>query len=362
VRFGEPGARASSRLATLESGTADSAPLARLVYGAAATLWRINVGWTRRRNRNQYGFGLDLERGYWARDEQVQADDDVSDPLSSTVARVIPYVEDRRNCLLLEPAHAMTAEELASLMAALKKAIQVRYQLEDSELAAEVLPSQSAPRQILLYEAAEGGAGVLRRLLDDPQAVAQLARVALELCHFDPATGADRRRAPRAREDCEAACYDCLMSYANQRFHRLLDRQVIRPFLLACAQAQVHASPVGIPRSAQLEQLMHLAGSGLESAWLRFLEKRNLRLPTRAQPLIEACHTRPDFMYDGEYQAAIYIDGPIHQDEHRHRRDIAQTEAMVDHGYLVIRFTSEEDWQATIDWYPNVFGKEQDRA
>ncbi len=32
-----------------------------------------------------------------------------------------------------------------------------------------------------------------------------------------------RRRAPRAREDCEAACYDCLMSYANQPDHQLLD-------------------------------------------------------------------------------------------------------------------------------------------
>ena len=51
------------------------------------------------------------------------------------------------------------------------------------------------PRLLLLYESAEGGAGVLRRLLDDADAFAQVARPALGLCHFDPATGDDRRRA-----------------------------------------------------------------------------------------------------------------------------------------------------------------------
>ena len=85
---------------------------------------------------------------------------------------------------------------------------------------------------ILLYESAEGGAGVLRQLVDDPPAFSRVAREALQLCHFDPDTGADRRRAPSSREDCEAACYDCLMSYSNQREHDLLDRQKIRELLL----------------------------------------------------------------------------------------------------------------------------------
>jgi superfamily I DNA/RNA helicase len=83
-----------------------------------------------------------------------------------------------------------------------------------------------------LYESAEGGAGVLRQLVDDPRAFSRVAREALQLCHFDPDTGADQRRAPSSREDCEAACYDCLMSYSNQREHDLLDRQKIRELLL----------------------------------------------------------------------------------------------------------------------------------
>jgi hypothetical protein len=43
---------------------------------------------------------------------------------------------------------------------------------------------------LLFYEAAEGGAGVLRRLVEDPQRRCPIVAVALELCHFDPDTGA----------------------------------------------------------------------------------------------------------------------------------------------------------------------------
>jgi hypothetical protein len=51
-------------------------------------------------------------------------------------------------------------------------------------------------RLLFFYEAAEGGAGVLRRLLDDTQALARVAQQALQLNHFDPDTGSDLRRAP----------------------------------------------------------------------------------------------------------------------------------------------------------------------
>ena len=146
--------------------------------------------------------------------------------------RVVPFVEDRRNCLLIEPVKQLDPAVLISLEAALKVAVQVAFQVEDNELATELLPDATRPRLLFLYESAEGGAGVLRRLLDDPSAFARVARQALDICHFDPETGEDRRRAERATEDCEAACYDCLMSYTNQPAHGRLDRQRIRDVLL----------------------------------------------------------------------------------------------------------------------------------
>jgi hypothetical protein len=184
VRFTESAGRPTHRVATVER---DGAVLARLDLGAAATIWRINLGWRRRKNKEQHGFLLDTERGYWATNE-VASDDDDPDPLSARTMRVVPYVEDRRNCLLLEPAGKLPPAIMASLGAALKSALQIRFQLEDSELAVEALPNQDERRLILFYEAAEGGAGVLRTLLDEPEALQDVARKALEICHYDPVT------------------------------------------------------------------------------------------------------------------------------------------------------------------------------
>src|SRR5437764_11871891 len=122
--------------------------------------------------------------------------------MSPRTRRVVPYVEDHKNLLLVEPLQPQSLGQMASLQAALKNAVEVRFQLEDNELAAEPLPDQDDRKLILLYEAAEGGAGVLRHLLDEPEALADVAGAALEVCHFDPDTGTDRGQAPTARERC----------------------------------------------------------------------------------------------------------------------------------------------------------------
>jgi ATP-dependent helicase YprA (DUF1998 family) len=331
--------------------------LGTLTYGGAATIWRINLGWSRRKN-GEVGFLLDTERGYWGKRTEEGQQEPGSDmtEMSARTLRVIPYVEDRRNCLVLNPAEALDPPIMISLAAALKNAIQVHYQLEESELAVELLPSGNPPRRILFYESAEGGAGVLRRLMDDREAFSRVATEALLICHFDPETGEDRKRAPNAREDCEAACYDCLMSYGNQRDHALLDRKAIFPFLTELKEATVIASPVCLSRSAHMENLLKQAESELEREWLRHLEENRLRLPSHAQYLVGDCGTRPDFFYES-HQAAIYIDGPPHDYPERHERDVALTEAMEDLGYRVIRFHHREDWAEKLAKHPSVFGK-----
>jgi len=256
----------------------------------------------------------------------------------------------------LEPAGEIGQSIVASLQAALKNAIRVQYQLEDNELAVEPLPDPDNRRMILFYESAEGGAGVLRRLVDEPQALSSVAKEALRICHFDPETGEDSRRAPAATEDCEAACYDCLMSYSNQRDHRLLDRQSIREILLSLSSAKVHASPTILPRAEQLQRLKNLSQSTLERKWLDYLEQRNLNLPSEGHVFIEACKTRPDFVYK-KHSVVVYIDGPVHDYSDREERDNKQTECMEDLGYTVIRFGHEDDWTDIISKYPSIFGR-----
>jgi len=352
VRFTESAGRPTHRVGSVER---NGEVLARLDYGSAATIWRMNLGWKRRKQKGLLGFLLDTERGYWATNDMA-GDDDAADPMSARVTRVIPFVEDRRNCLVLEPTAHFSDVVMASLGAAFKSAIQIKYQLEDSELAVEPLPDSKHRRVLLFYESAEGGAGVLRSILDDPQAVREIAVKALEICHFDAKTGEDLRRAPKATEDCEAACYDCLMSYGNQGDHKLLDRQQIRDLLLTLADAHVSASPAQQPRKEHLSVLVRSAESELERQWIRFLEQSNLRLPSKPQPLVGACNTRPDFLYEDSL-SAIYVDGPPHEFADRQRRDRIQTECMEDLGYTVVRFAHHDNWAEIVARYPNVFGR-----
>jgi superfamily II DNA/RNA helicase/very-short-patch-repair endonuclease len=336
----------------------DGEVIAELAYGHAAMLWRVNLGWRRRKEKSLPGFNLDLERGYWDKKEIVDSEEGSDNPdISDRTQRVIPYVEDHRNCLIFQPHVALDVGQMASLQAALKNAIQIRYQLEDGELAAEPLPTEDKRNAILLYEAAEGGAGVLRRLIDDSTALPSVAREALELVHFDPDTGDDLRQSHGMTEECVAACYDCLMSYRNQRDHQFLDRHAIRDVLMQLAQADVEAAPGARTRPEHLRSLLGQCGSELEKKWLRWLDDRDAHLPTRAQVYLNEGNTRPDFLYDDDF-LVVYVDGPAHQYPERQARDAQQQEWLEDAGYSVVRFTTEDDadWSAVIAQFPNVFG------
>lgn len=335
----------------------DGSNIARLIYGQTATIWRINLGWRRRRDKEQLGFVLDIENGLWARRE-TEDEDDQQDPLSSRTQRVIPFVEDSRNCLLLQPLLDADAGQMASLQAALKRAIEREYQLEDNELAAEPLPDADNRQQLLFYEAAEGGAGVLSHLVEDAGALRKVACAALDICHFD-AEGVDLGKAEGASEDCEAACYDCLLSYGNQREHDVLDRKTIVDWLLQLAAAEVKpAVGAGSPED-RLTQLLAQCESDLERKWLERLAEGKLRLPDKAQHYIANCGTKPDFVYesDGVY-VAVYIDGPHHDYPERQARDREQAGRMENAGYSVIRFSYLEDWDNKLSEHKYVFGGE----
>lgn len=248
---------------------------------------------------------------------------------------------------------------MATLEAALKTAIQRKYQLEDREIASEALPNSEERKSILFYEASEGGAGVLRKLVDDSQALLKLATLALEITHFDPSDGSDKKRAPGAREDCEAACYDCLLSFYNQRDHRILDRRLLPELLSLWMNANLKSSPLLIPREEQSSRLLKLCQSGLEKKWVQRVDELNLSLPSHAQHLIKECQTRPDFFYK-EGGVVIYVDGPHHDETKQREKDESIQDDLEDYGYTVIRFRYDEDWLPILQRYPGVFGTTDD--
>jgi len=353
-RWAEIDGNPSVRGATV-TDPAGGGRLAELAYGQTATITRVNVGWARRKNRGEHGFSLDIERGQWV--PRPDEDPGGDSPLTGRRKTVVPFVEDRRNVLIFDPVYPdSTNGFVASLQAALKAAIQSEFDLEDSELAVEGLPDLEARSLVMIYEAAEGGAGVLRQLVEDPTALARVARGALRRCHFDPDTLADLRRAPGGREDCEAACYDCLLSYTNQPDHSLVDHLLIRDYLHGLAAGIVATSPGPHQRSEHLATLSRQVGSELERDWLELIADRGLRLPDRAQPLIADARTRPDFVYDDAH-VAVYVDGPHHLYPHRAQRDATAEDLLFAKGWTVIRFAAADDWNTLLAHHLGTFGQ-----
>lgn len=339
---------------SFQSATAKAGNLqVELTFSQAASIWRMNLGWLNRKNPNEEGFLLDPERGYWAKRSQDPEEVDDQNPTAKRVVQVIPFVEDRKNTLLFTPQFELSEVQFASLLAALKSAIQITFQLEETELAGELLPNDKQPRELLFYEAAEGGAGVLRQLAHDPQALVRVARTALNLCHFDEQGQEPPELQPTER--CEAACYDCLMNYSNQRFHRLLDRKAIRDILVSLAESSVAASGVEQNRQEHLETLLRVCDSDLERSFLRLLEERRLALPSHAQYLIAEAQTRADFYYQ-EARTVVYIDGPHHLYPNRRLRDQQQERFLRMSGYSVVRLAAHEDWEEVIADRTDVFG------
>jgi hypothetical protein len=353
VRFAERDGRPSYRSGTVTA--ADGSELATLSYGDTATIWRINLGYRRRAEGRPPGFVLDIDSGRWAReaDEQAQGDDD---PTGPRVQRVIPFVEDRRNCLLVEPTTHLDVETMASMQSALKHAIQRVFELEENELAVEPLPDVGDRRILLFYESAEGGAGVLRRLLDEPQAFSQVAREALVVCHYDPDTGLDHG-GEIGGEGCEAACYECLLSYRNQIDHELLDRRLavaaLGPYLSSTVTAGTGPSPAHHDAA-----LRDGAESTLEQEWIEVIIDKGLRRPDRDHPSLETDTVRcqPDFVYDGPHYLAVYVDGPHHDHADRAARDRDHTDALRNAGWRVVRFGYRDDWDEVFAQLRDVFG------
>jgi len=343
-RFPSVGGRLDRRDADVRIG---DRRVMRLSYGDAATLFRINTSWANSPAKEQRGFVLDVERGYWARNP---AELDADTPDAPATLRVVPFVTDDKNALVVAFEPTPPREAMAALQAALKRAIEKVYQLESRELAAEAMPSPQKRHEILLYESAEGGAGVLRQLVDDPRAIERIASAALELCHFDPETLEDLGAAT-----CGKACYQCLLDYGNQPDHAMLDRHRIRDLLNELRHAQCLPSGGIGTREGRMVALRGKCDSGLEKRWLDELDALRLTPPSHAQHLIAACSTRPDFFY-AEHNVAVYIDGPPHDTPEQRDRDAEITATLQQHGYAVVRFHHRDDWGAIFRRHPDIFG------
>lgn len=220
----------------------------QLAYGHGATITRINKGLRRRANDTQLGFTIDPTTGYWKKTEEEDSSAGPQDPTINTPQRIVPYVEDQKNALLVRLADENVSDKtLPTLQYALLRGIEVQFQLEQGEMLAEPLPRRNERKGFMLYEAAEGGAGVLTRLVAEANEIAKVARKALDVMHFElPENG----EVPHTLDDvsgtsCVAACYRCLLSYYNQPEHENIDRRdaATKRILLRLARSTIREEP-----------------------------------------------------------------------------------------------------------------------
>lgn len=243
-----------------------------LQYGAAATISRINLGLRRRKDRRSYGFDINPVTGWWGKGLEDD-DDGPQDPSRVPAQRVVPFVQDQKNALHLRFVgdDDLSVTTRATLQHALRRAIELVYQLEEGELLVEPLPDRERRTGLLFYEATEGGAGVLTRLVHEPKAFGRVAYEALRMLHLDlpempPAVLPHADALADTPNACVKACYRCVLSYFNQPDHDLVDRtdDDARRVLLRLAgiQTVLEAPSAGSPQNATLNS------SALESQWV----------------------------------------------------------------------------------------------
>jgi len=337
----------------------ENGPLLNLAYGDSATVRRANIGLRRRRSRDVHGYMIDITTGKWLRETEPEGDTTPEEAeLDSAkdvkrAQRVIPYVEDRRNILITRLVMPVTPETAVTAAIALERGIEATFQLEDSELASEMLPDPDNRGRALLVESAEGGAGALRRLVDDWDALALAARTALQIMHFDPVTGEDLSRDEEGRERCVLACYECLLSYANQNMHDMINRHLVRDWMLQLASASAQPAHKSTEHTSELLE----PSNPQATAFLAWLRSRDYRLPDEVDT--EAAGAHPDLIYrlrDGS--VAVFVTaGSSQEGGHSDAgRDEQAKDDLRDLGWSVITVGGDETWAAATARYPSVFG------
>jgi ribosomal protein L40E len=344
VAFRFAAVESGARLVDADVRTADGRPLLALRYAPAATLLTLNRGWRASRSQD---FLVDLATGEVRSEEESSRSKRSPAAPKRDLARLALAVQETRNLLLvrlLDPELRDDPVRRITLSVALHRGLGQAFQLEEMEIGMEEVGS-GEQLALLFIEEAEGGLGVLRRLVEEPDALALVAREALRLCHFEPET---------ARPDCDAACSECLLTYSSARLARYLDRFAVQHLLRELAACTVERRTDGVPYEEQLAKLLARCESSLERAFLEALASRRLRLPDDAQTLIEEPRCRADFFYAPN--VLVFIDGPNHNRTMVQSLDERQRRALQAHGYRVIVLRYDEPWLEQFRRYPEVFG------
>ena len=229
-----------------------------------------------------------------------------------------------------------TEDYFATLMEALLKGMQIAMDLEEREIDGFVTKREADPsrHEIIIYETAEGGIGSIKSLTESGRFESVIAR-ARELLHENDPTGG-----------CEKACYECLLSYYNQREHEKLDRKLVLPLLAQLEHVQIEEQ-VSKTRKSRLEELLFTCESELEKTVLTKMFEEEVPLPDQGQYLIydgDRRVAKTDFYYRS-FNIALFVDGPPHDQDYVKKDDEKKRKELKALGYRIFSIHhSDVNW------------------
>lgn len=326
--------------ATLKAG---DEPLLNLRFIPAARLYDISFGW---RSRHEEGFPILTSTGIWKSSLPAVKPDDPEPAPSARRVKLI--TSDLADALYIEPMKALALDGpgVLTLQYALLRGICREFQVEPAEMGAESLGLPEAPN-ILLYEAAEGSLGILSQFVIDPTAFRRVVESAWAILRYDDP------------DYLAPASYDDLLSYYNQREHKLLDRFLVKDALarLRECRLEIHTVRGTEDYEAQYARLCATLdpSSTLERRFVDRLHELGLRLPDTAQKEVPELYCRPDFFY--EPGTWIFCDGTPHDRPEVRERDTDLRQRMRAKGYDVIVYHYRDDLDLLLTARPDIFRK-----
>jgi len=211
------------------------------------------------------------------------------------------------------------------------RALMVAFNLDERELDGFLAPGldDEAPCRIVIYETSVGGSGVLASLAEPGRLELAIAR-ARELLHEGDPEG-----------ECERACYDCLLSFYNQRDHGLLDRRLVLPWLQALEVLGVE--PIQQPSAGpSFEELEAQCQSDFEREVLTVIRDQGLPLPDEAQRMIcdgDEPIAIADFFYAP--RILVFVDGSPHYQDYVQAADERKRRRLKALGYRILAITGD---------------------
>lgn len=310
-----------------------------------------------RNDNNGNGFAFDTKTGEWISNERLSRIQEKTDNNSEEAERikfVKLFTETTANAIYIQPLTALLLkkqEAVRTFLYAFKQAIEDVFQIEGSEMGAEIMGEGATPN-ILIYENAEGSLGVLSRFVHEPEAYRDVVQRAYDICFNKPELTHDEIN------ELSPADYSNLLNYYNQPYHQQIDIRLIYRTLKLMQEAKVELHHAGQTLSYD-EQYAALEAardhnSSTEYEFLKYLHDHHLRLPDKAQPMFtDEYYVQPDFMYGD--RIVVFCDGTPHDRPEVQQDDKKKREALEDAGYAVLVWHYATPLADFIGKYPDIF-------